>query len=336
MKVVTFGEIMLRLKPEGFLRFSQADKFEATFGGAEANVAVNLRQLGCDSAFVTKLPDHAIGEMAVAALRKYGVDVTKILRGGERVGIYYLEKGADARPSVCVYDRAHSAISTARPDEFRWDEILDGADAFFFTGITPALGANMVEACRNACETAKKMGVLVCVDTNFRAALWSMSDASKTMGELLSLCDMVISNAGLGNDMFDLGVKPLENGLYDVDGLQKVAKKLHQRFGCGRVALTQRESISSGHHRFRGGMLAGGTFAASRVHAIDIVDRVGGGDAFAASAIYAVLGGMGAAEGAEFAAAAGVLAHSIEGDFNLSTGAVIEKLAKGGDSRIRR
>ncbi len=335
MKIVTFGEIMLRLRPEGFLRFAQADKFEATFGGAEANVAVNLAQLGCDTAFVSKLPAHAIGEMAVASLRKYGVDVTEILRGGERVGIYFIEKGMDARASVCVYDRAHSSISTADPSEFDWDAILDGADAFFFTGITPALGGNMVEACKNACKSAKKKGISVCCDTNFRAALWSLSDASKTMSELLPLCDLVISNAGLANDMFALGV-PSNGELLDEDGLRAVGEKLRERFGCKAVALTQRETISSNRHRFSGALLVGGDFACSRVHDIDIVDRVGSGDAFAAGAILAVSEGMSAAEGVEFAVAASVLGHSIEGDVNLSSRAEIEKLARGGDSRIVR
>ncbi len=335
MKIVTFGEIMLRLRPEGFLRFSQADKFEATFGGAEANVAVNLAQLGCKTSFVSKLPAHAIGEMAVSSLRKYGVDVTNILRGGDRVGIYFLEKGMDARASVCVYDRARSAIATAEAGEFDWDTILDGADAFFFTGITPALGENMVEACKKACETAKKKGILVCCDTNFRAALWSLDDASKVMCELLPLCDVVISNAGLANDMFALGV-PSNGELLDENGLRAVAEKLRERFGCKVVALTQRESISSNRHRFSGALLVGDSFAHSRVHDIDIVDRVGSGDAFAAGAILAVLDGMSAADGAEFAAAASVLAHSIEGDVNLSGRAEIEKLARGGDSRIVR
>lgn len=326
---------MLRLRPEGFLRFAQADKFEATFGGAEANVAVNLAQLGCETAFVSKLPAHAIGEMAVASLRKYGVDVTKILRGGDRVGIYFIEKGMDARASVCVYDRARSAIATAEPGEFDWDAILDGADAFFFTGITPALGKNMVEACKNACEIAKKRGILVCCDTNFRAALWSLSDASKTMSELLPLCDLVISNAGLANDMFTLGV-PSNGELLGQNGLRAVGEKLRERFGCKTVALTQRETISSNHHRFSGAMLVGDNFACSRVHDIDIVDRVGCGDAFAAGAILAVLEGMSAADGVEFAVAASVLKHSIEGDVNLSSRAEIEKLASGGDSRIVR
>lgn len=335
MKIVTFGEIMLRLRPEGFLRFSQADKFEATFGGAEANVAVNLAQLGCKTSFVSKLPAHAIGEMAVAALRKHGVDVADILRGGDRVGIYFIEKGMDARASVCVYDRARSAIATAEPGEFDWDAILDGADAFFFTGITPALGENMIEACRNACKIAKKKGILVCCDTNFRAALWSLDDASQTMTGLLSLCDVVISNAGLANDMFALGV-PSNGELLDESGLRAVAVKLRERFGCKAAALTQRESLSSNHHRFSGALLVGDIFACSRVHDIDIVDRVGGGDAFAAGAILAVLEGMSAADGAEFATAASVLAHSIEGDVNLSSRAEIERLARGGDSRIVR
>lgn len=333
-KIVTFGELMLRLAPPGYLRFSQADRFEASFGGAEANVAVSLSRFGWDAKFVTKLPTHAIGDMAVAALMKHGVDVSGIVRGGERVGIYFLEKGAGARASVCVYDRKYSAISAAEPCEFDWDSIFDGADRFHFTGITPALGENMVAACGDACRAAKERGVKISCDLNFRAKLWTLGEAARVMGELLPRCDLLISNASLARGMF-YGGEEDEN--LPQDELEKLAKDLAERFGLEAVAFTQRKSESASRHRFSGMVYAGGECAFSREHEPEIVDRVGGGDAFAAGVIYALGEGYPAAKAAEFAAAAGALAHTIEGDFNLASLGEVTRLAEGdGAAAIRR
>ena len=183
-KVITFGELMLRLAPEGYYRFVQADKLGATFGGGEANVAVSLANYGMDVSYVTKLPTHAIGQAAVNSLRRYGVDTTKIVRGGDRVGIYFNEKGASQRGSVCIYDRANSAISKASREDFDWDAIFEGVDWFHFTGITPALGANVVEICRDACKAAKARGIKISCDLNYRGKLWTREQAREAMTEL--------------------------------------------------------------------------------------------------------------------------------------------------------
>ena len=193
-RIVTFGEIMLRLAPNGYYRFFQDDQLQATFGGGEANVAVSLANYGMDAAFVTKLPAHAIGQGAVNALRGLGVDTRSIVRGGDRIGIYYLEKGASQRGSVCIYDRAHSAIQEAQPSDFDWDAIFDGADWFHFTGITPALGSNLVEICKEACVAAKKHGVKISCDLNYRGKLWTREQARAAMTELCQYVDVCISN----------------------------------------------------------------------------------------------------------------------------------------------
>ena len=203
-RIVTFGEIMLRLAPNGYYRFFQNDQMQATFGGGEANVAVSLANFGMDAAYVTKLPGHVIGQAAVDALRYFGVDTSHIVRGGERVGIYYLEKGASQRGSVCIYDRAHSAIQEAQPGDFHWEAILDGADWFHFTGITPALGPNLVEICKQACQTAKAKGVKVSCDLNYRGKLWSRAEARAAMTELCRDVDVSISNEEDAKDVFGI------------------------------------------------------------------------------------------------------------------------------------
>ena len=194
--VVTFGELMIRLQPYNYERFVQADRLAFTFGGGEANVAVSLANYGVDTAFVTKLPAHAIGQCAVNSLRRYGVDTSRIVRGGSRVGIYFSEKGASQRPSVCIYDRAHSAIQEAQPGDFDWDAIFDGAAWFHFTGITPALSPNLVEICVEACRAAKARGMTVSCDLNYRGKLWTREQARAAMTELCRYVDVCISNEG--------------------------------------------------------------------------------------------------------------------------------------------
>ena len=233
MKVVTLGELMLRLAPEGYNRFVQADTYGATYGGGEANVAVSLANYGMDAAYVTKLPAHAIGQAAVNSLRRYGVDTKLITRGGDRVGIYFNEKGASQRGSVCIYDRAHSAISQASREDFDWDKIFDGADWFHFTGITPALGANVVEICRDACKAAKARGIKISCDLNYRGKLWTRAQAREAMTDLCQYVDVCISNEEDAKDVFGIEAEATDiyAGELNHQGYKSVAKQLADKFG---------------------------------------------------------------------------------------------------------
>ena len=246
MRVITFGELMLRLAPEGYYRFLQADKLGATFGGGEANVAVSLANYGIDAAFVSKLPTHEIGQAAVNSLRKFGVDTSLITRGGDRVGIYFLEKGASQRPSKVIYDRAHSAIAEAASKDFNWEKIFEGADWFHFTGITPALGDNVADICLEAVKAAKKHGVKVSCDLNYRKKLWTREKAGRVMGELMKYVDVCIANEEDAADVF--GIKAantdVTKGEVNHEGYKDVAKQLCDRFGFSNVAIPLRSSIS--------------------------------------------------------------------------------------------
>lgn len=246
-KVVTFGELMLRLAPNGYYRFFQNDQMQATFGGGEANVAVSLANYDLDSIYVTKLPKHAIGQAAVDSLRYFGVDTSKIVRGGERVGIYYLEKGASQRGSVCIYDRKYSAIQQADVKDFDWDSIFEGADWFHFTGITPALGENLVEICKQACIAAKAKGVKISCDLNYRGKLWTREEARKAMTELCKYVDVCISNEEDAKDVFGIEAENTDiyGGKLDKEGYKSVAKQLADKFGFEKVAITLRSSISA-------------------------------------------------------------------------------------------
>lgn len=338
-KVVTFGEIMLRLAPNGYYRFFQDDQLQATFGGGEANVAVSLANYGFDASFVTKLPSHAIGQAAVNSLRKYGVDTSKIVRGGDRVGIYFLEKGASQRGSVCIYDRAHSAIAEANPSEFDWDSIFDGADWFHFTGITPALGENMVEACRQACIAAKKRGVKISCDLNYRGKLWTRQQAQEAMTDLCQYVDVCISNEEDAKDVFGIEAENTDiyGGKLNKDGYKSVAKQLADKFGFEKVAITLRTSISASDNDWAAMLYDGENYCFSKEYHLRIVDRVGGGDSFGGGLIYALLSGKDSQQAIEFAVAASALKHSIEGDYNMVTVSEVEKLAGGdGSGRVQR
>ena len=340
-KVITFGELMLRLQPYDYLRFVQADSFEATFGGGEANVAVSLANYGLDARFVTKLPEHAIGQMAVNSLRKYGVDTRHIVRGGDRVGIYFLEKGASNRGSVCIYDRAHSAIAEADSADFDWDSIFEGADWFHFTGITPALGANVVEICRQACIAAKKHGVKISCDLNYRGKLWTRQQAREAMTELCQYVDVCISNEEDAKVVFGIEAENTDiyAGKLDKEGYKSVARQLADKFGFEKVAITLRESISASDNDWSGMLYdaASGEYCFSKTYHLHIIDRVGGGDSFGGGLIYALLSGKNTQEAIEFAVAASALKHSVEGDYNMVTVSEVEKLA-GGDAsgRVQR
>ncbi len=339
MKVVTFGELMLRLAPENYLRFVQSEKYLATFGGAEANVAVSLANYGVDVAFVSKLPDHEIGQSAVNSLRKFGVDTSKIVRGGDRVGIYYCEKGASQRPSKVIYDRAGSSIATAKKEDFDWDQIFDGVNWFHFTGITPALSDSMTEITLIALKEAKKRNVTVSCDLNFRKKLWSKEKAGKVMGELCNYVDYCIANEEDAKDVFGIEAdnSDIYGGKLDRDGYLSVAKKLTVRFGFKGVAITLRESLSANDNNWSGMLYTDGKAHFSKKYSIHIVDRVGGGDSFGGGLIYSLLNGYDAQSAIEFAIAASCLKHSIEGDYNLVTVKEVQALA-GGDAsgRVQR
>lgn len=338
-KVVTFGELMLRLAPEGYYRFVQAETFGATFGGGEANVAVSLANYGLDAAFVTKLPIHEIGQMAVNSLRRYGVDTSYITRGGDRVGIYYLEKGASQRPSKVIYDRAYSAIALASKEDFDWEKIFDGAEWFHFTGITPALGDNVAEICLEAVKAAKKLGLKVSCDLNYRKKLWTREKAGKVMAELMPYVDVCIANEEDVSDVFGIKAEntDIEGGKIDGEGYKEVAKKLKDRFGFSYVAITLRSSISANDNDWAAMLYDGNDCYFSRKYHMHIVDRVGGGDSFGAGLIYAMLDGKDAQGIIEFAVAASCLKHSIEGDYNMVSVAEVESLAGGNASgRVQR
>lgn len=339
MKVVTFGELMLRLAPNGFYRFFQNDQMQATFGGGEANVAVSLANFGLDCTYVTKLPSHAIGQAAVDSLRCFGVDTSKIVRGGDRVGIYYLEKGASQRGSVCIYDRANSAIQQADPSEFDWDAIFQGADWFHFTGITPALGPNMVEACKQACQAAKRLGVKVSCDLNYRGKLWTRAQAREAMTELCQYVDVCISNEEDAKDVFGIEAENTDiyGGKLDKVGYKSVAKQLADKFGFEKVAITLRTSLSASDNDWAGMLYDGTDYCFSKEYHLHIVDRVGGGDSFGAGLIYSLLTGKSTQQAVEFAVAASALKHSVEGDYNRVTVSETEKLAGGdGSGRVQR
>ncbi|MGN0690053.1 MAG: PfkB family carbohydrate kinase [Oscillospiraceae bacterium] len=338
-KVITFGEIMLRLAPEGYYRFVQAESFGATYGGGEANVAVSLANYGCDAKFVTKLPKHDIGQCAVNSLRKFGVDTSFIARGGDRVGIYFLEKGASQRPSKVIYDRAGSSIATAVPEDFDWDKIFDGADWFHFTGITPALNDNVAAICLEACKAAKAKGVTISCDLNYRNKLWSKEKAGQVMGELCKYVDVCIANEEDAGDVF--GIKSegtnVTAGEVNHEGYKSVAKQLADRFGFKKVAITLRTSISANDNKWAAMLYDGNDYYFSKSYLMHIVDRVGGGDSFGGGLIYACLNNMAPQETIEFAVAASCLKHSIEGDFNMVSVDEVKKLA-GGDAsgRVQR
>ena len=339
-KVVTFGELMLRLAPPLYERFVQCGTFQATFGGGEANVAVSLANYGLDAAFVTKLPKHEIGQAAVNAGRRFGVDTSKITRGGDRVGIYYLEKGANQRASKVVYDRANSSIATAIQGDYDWGSIFDGVEWFHFTGITPALSKSAAEICKVAAQKAKEKGLTVSCDLNYRKNLWSKAEAGQTMAEIMPFVDLCIANEEDAADVFGITSSGTDvtGGHLNHDGYIDVAKQLVDRFGFKHVAITLRESFSANHNDWSGMLYSDGKAHFSKKYEIkNIVDRVGGGDSFGAGLIYSLLSGADCQSALEFAVAASCLKHSVEGDFNLVSAAEVNALS-GGDAsgRVQR
>lgn len=341
-KVVTMGEIMLRLSTPGHERFIQADEFQACYGGGEANVAVSLANYGYHAEFVTAVPDNSIGECAVAALRKYGINTEHIVRSGERLGIYFLESGSAMRASNVIYDRAHSSISTVKPGEFDFGEIFKDADWFHFTGITPAISDSAIELTEAALKAAKAAGVTVSVDLNFRKKLWTSEKAKKVMTKLMDYVDVCIGNEEDAEKVLGFQVKATDvtKGELNLEGYRDVFGRMADRFGFKYIVSSLRQSYSASNNGWSACIMDGKTrkFYHSKTYSITpIVDRVGGGDSFAAGLICGLLDGKDMEQSLEFAVAASALKHTIPGDFNLVTREEVENLAGGdGSGRVQR
>lgn len=340
-RFVTFGEIMMRLNPEGYSRIVQADCFEASYAGGEANVAVSLANYGLDVGFVTKLPANALGESARNAVRHFGVETKDIVWGGPRLGLYFVEKGASQRASKVVYDRAGSAIALAARGDFDWAKILKGTKWFHFTGITPALGGELPEICLDALKYCKAHKITISCDLNYRGKLWTKADAGKCMAKLVPYVDVLIANEADAADVFGIVGKgsDVESGKLNKEGYVSVAEQLVKRFGVKKVAITLRTSLSAFDNLWAGMLYDAKTKKAcfSREYALHIVDRVGGGDSFGGGLIYALATGKDTQVAIDFAVAASALKHSIEHDFNLVSVAEVETLAAGnGTGRVQR
>lgn len=341
-KVITMGEIMLRLSTPSHERFVQADSFDVNYGGGEANVAVSLAGFGHDTQFVTAVPDNEIGECALATLRKYQVGTKYVAKEGERLGIYFLESGSSVRPSKVIYDRAHSSISTVRPEAFDFDQIFEGVDWFHFTGITPAISDSAAELTEAALKKAKEHGVKVSVDLNFRKKLWTSEKAQQVMTRLMKYVDVCIGNEEDANLV--LGFKPegsdVTSGNLKLSGYQSIFEQMTQKFGFEYCVSSLRVSRSASDNGWSACIYSGktGEFYHSREYSITpIVDRVGGGDSFAAGVICGLLDGKDFKEALEFGVAASALKHTMPGDVNLVTRKEVETLA-GGDAsgRVQR
>lgn len=341
-QVVTFGEIMLRLATPGFKRFVQSDEFEATYGGGEANVAVALSGYGLQSYFVSRLPKHEIGEAAMQAVQRFGVNTDYVVRGGDRVGIYFLETGASQRASKVIYDRAGSSVSEMDSSMINWDDVFAGKTWFHWTGITPALGEKPRLALIEACKAAKKAGVTISCDLNFRAKLWSEKEAQAVMNPLMEYVDVCIANEedaqkSLG---FQAGSTDVEGAHLDEKGYETLVRVLKKAYGFKTVAITLRESFSASHNGWSA-MLHDDLDCKDPVRStrydITIVDRVGGGDSFASGLIYGLISKDNTKDALEFAVAASCMKHTIPGDFNLARVDEVEKLVKsGGSGRVER
>ena len=341
MKIVTFGEIMMRLNPEGYTRFVQAERFEASYAGGEANVAVSLANFGLDAAFVTKLPANPLGEAARNAVRRFGVETKDIVWGGPRLGVYFVEKGASQRASKVVYDRAGSSIALARRGDFDWAKILKGVRWFHFTGITPALGGDLPAICLDALKWCRAYRITVSCDLNYRGKLWTKAEAGACMEKLVPYVDVLIANEADAADVFGIVGKgsDVERGRLDKAGYVSVAEQLIARFGCKKVAITLRTSLSAFDNLWAGMLYDAKAKKAvfSTEYKLHIVDRVGGGDSFGGGLIYALATGRGPQASIDFAVAASALKHSIEHDFNLVSVAEVEALAAGnGTGRVQR
>lgn len=338
-KVVAFGEIMMRLNPEGYLKLRQAQNLNISFAGGEANVAVSVANFGMESVFVTKLPENDLGHMAVQELQKYQVDTKHVIYGGPRIGVYYVEKGASQRPSKVLYDRAGSSIALAKREEFHWEKILKDCGWFHFTGITPALSDSCIEICEDALRMCREKNITVSCDLNFRKKLWSEEKAGAVMGRLMKHVDVCIANESDAADVFGIRAEgsDINKGELSQDGYISVAHQITQRFGVKAVAITLRKSLSASVNKWGGMLYTDGNAYFSPEYTIQIVDRVGGGDSFAGALIYALNSGYGPQKAVDFAAAASCLKHTLEYDFNLVSLQDVNNLMLGNESgRVQR
>lgn len=338
-KIVTMGEIMLRLSPEGNDRFIQSESFRIIPGGGEANVAISCANYGHDCYFVSKLPKHEIGQIAVNALRRYGVNTEFVARGGDRIGLYYAETGASMRPSKVIYDRAHSSIAEAQPSDWDFDKVFDGADWFHWSGITPAISDESAECLRQACICAKKHGVKISVDLNFRKKLWTSEKAISIMRPLMQYVDVCIGNEE--DAELCLGFKPdadVEGGETNAAGYEGIFKQMKEEFGFEYVVSTLRESFSATHNGWKALIYDGKEFYQSKRYDVNpIIDRIGGGDSFSGGLIHGLLTKSTQGEALEFAVAASALKHTVNGDFNLVSVEEVEALAGGAaNGRVQR
>lgn len=338
-KIVGFGDFLVRLSPPGYLRFMQASQFDINYTGAEANVLVSLALMGEKTDFVTRVPDNDIGHTAVRSLGKYGVGTDHVAYGGERMGVFYLEKGASQRPSKIVYDRKYTAIATAKVENFDWDAIFDGAGWFHVTGITPALSETMPGVCIEACRRAHEAGLTISCDLNYRKNMWTTAQAKTTMERILPWVDVLIANEEDADKVLDIRAADTDivAGKLNRDGYRDVARQIIEKYGVKAVAVSLRRSISASDNEWGAMLYTGGEAHFSRTYPIHIVDRVGGGDSFAAGLIYGMLHGFDAQKTVEYAAAASCLKQTIEMDFNLASVEEITRLMEGdGSGRVQR
>lgn len=338
-KIVGFGDMLVSFAPDGYRRFIQADSMHVNYTGAEANVLASLSCFGLDTEFVTRLPDNPISACAVAFLRKFGIGTGRIVYGGDRIGVIYTECGASQRPSQVVYDRMHTSICEACPEDFDWDAIFADASWFHFTGITAALSDSTAACCLAACKAAKAKGITISCDLNYRKKLWSEAKARSVMEELVRYVDVLVANEEDADKV--LGIRSddtdVETGKLNKAGYEDVARRICSLYGVKKVGITLRQSLSASDNVWSAMLFDGDKAYFSREYMIHIVNRVGGGDSFSAGLIYSLVSGFGAQKAIEFAAAASCLKHSIEEDFNLVSVKEVEALAAGnGSGRVQR
>lgn len=338
-KVVGFGDFLVRLSPPGYQRFIQCSQFDINYTGAEANVCVSLSMMGIETEFVTRLPDNDIAKAGLSMMRKYGVGVKHVAFGGNRMGVFYLEKGASQRPGKVIYDRQHTAIAESKPEDFDWDAIFDDASWLHLTGITPALSDTMPKVCIHAVQEAKKRGVRVSCDLNYRKNMWTQEQAKACMESIIPGIDIIIANEEDAEKV--LGIRAAEtdiiSGKLSREGYVDVARQICEKYNIKEAAITLRRSISASDNGWGALLYSGGKAYFSKEYTIHIVDRVGGGDSFAAGLLYAKIKELAPQEAIEYAAAASCLKHSIELDFNLSTVEEVERLVRGdGSGRVQR